>query len=56
MGELDAQGLFYMASRGVPPELAKQLMLQAFIAEAFSGAADEEALLAKALAALGDML
>jgi len=56
IGELDAGGLFYMASRGVPPEVAKKLMLQAFIAEAFVGAADEETLLAAALAALGDML
>ena len=34
----------------------KQLMLQAFVAEAFVGAADEEALLAQALAALEAML
>ena len=56
VGELDAGALFYMASRGVPPELAKRLMLQAFVAEAFVGAADEEALLAQALAALEAML
>ncbi len=56
VGELDANGLFYMASRGLPPELAKQLMLQAFVAEAFTGAADEETLLEAALNALGDML
>jgi hypothetical protein len=31
-------------------------MLQAFVAEAFSGAADEERLLAAALARLGTML
>ena len=55
-GELDAAGLFYMASRGLTPELAKKLMLQAFVAEAFSGAGDEEALLAKALERLGLML
>ena len=56
VGELDAAGLFYMASRGLTPELAKKLMLQAFVAEAFSGAGDEEALLAKALERLGAML
>jgi Fe-S cluster assembly protein SufD len=56
VGELDAAGLFYMAARGLPPELAKQLMLQAFVAEAFVGAAEEEALLEAALKALGDML
>ena len=56
VGELDANALFYMASRGVPPELAKRLMLQAFVAEAFVGAADEEALQAQALGALEAML
>ena len=56
VGELDAAALFYMASRGVPPELAKRLMLQAFVAEAFVGAGDEEELLAAALAALEAML
>ena len=52
VGELDAAALFYMASRGLPPAEAKRLMLQAFIAEAFVGAADEEALTAAALARL----
>jgi Fe-S cluster assembly protein SufD len=56
VGELDAAGLFYLESRGLTPELAKRLMLQAFVAEAFSGAADEERLLAAALARLGTML
>ena len=56
VGELDAQALFYMASRGLPPETAKRLMLQAFVAEAFVGADDEDALLAAALAALEAML
>ena len=56
VGELDANALFYMASRGVPPELAKRLMLQAFVAEAFVGAEDEAELLAGALAALEAML
>ena len=52
IGELDAGALFYMASRGIPPEAAKALMLQAFLAEAFVGAADEEALTAAALSRL----
>jgi Fe-S cluster assembly protein SufD len=56
VGELDAGALFYMASRGLPPETAKRLMLQAFVAEAFVGAADEETLLAAALEALEQML
>lgn len=52
VGELDANALFYMAQRGLPPEAAKQLMLQAFVAEAFVGAADEARLIEAALAAL----
>ena len=52
VGELDAQGLFYLQSRGLTPSEAKKLMLQAFIAEAFVGAADEEALTEAALKAL----
>lgn len=56
VGELDANGLFYLQSRGLPPEAAKRLMLQAFIAEAFTGAADEAALQDQALAALEALL
>ncbi len=56
VGELDANGLFYLASRGLPPADAKRLMLQAFIAEAFTGAADEDALQQAALAALEALL
>lgn len=56
VGELDAMGLFYLQSRGLAPAEAKRLMLQAFVAEAFSGAADEEALVEQALAALGGLL
>ena len=56
VGELDAQGLFYLESRGLPPELAKQLMLQAFIAEAFSDAPEEERLQELALARLGELV
>ena len=56
VGELDASGLFYLQSRGLAPEQAKALMLQAFIAEAFVGAADEDALNVAALAALEALL
>lgn len=49
VGELDAQGLFYLESRGLTPPQAKRLMLQAFIAEAFAGAPEEERLQALAL-------
>jgi Fe-S cluster assembly protein SufD len=52
VGELDAAGLFYLESRGIPPAEAKRLMLQAFVAEAFAGAPDEERLQALALARL----
>jgi Fe-S cluster assembly protein SufD len=56
VGELDKQGLFYLESRGLTPPQAKRLMLQAFIAEAFVGAEDEERLSAMALAKLEVML
>ena len=56
VGELDASALFYLQSHGLPPEEARKLMLQAFVAEAFSGAADEERLLALALGRLGELV
>jgi Fe-S cluster assembly protein SufD len=56
VGELDAGALFYMAQRGLPPEDAKKLMLQAFVAEAFSGAANESELLTAALERLGELV
>src|SRR3546814_15960542 len=34
VGELDKAALFYLASRGVPPEEAKALLPRAFIADA----------------------
>lgn len=42
VGELDANGLFYLASRGLPPAQAKALMLSAFVAEAFDDAQDAD--------------
>jgi Fe-S cluster assembly protein SufD len=56
VGELDAMGLFYLQSRGLPPPQAKRLMLQAFIAEAFAGAPEEERLSAAAIHRLEAML
>ena len=56
VGELDATGLFYLQSRGLSPAEARKLMLQAFIAEAFAGAEDEERLLAMALERLGALV
>ncbi|HEY0957850.1 MAG TPA: SufD family Fe-S cluster assembly protein [Novosphingobium sp.] len=56
VGELDAMGLFYLESRGLTPPEAKRLMLQAFIAEAFTGAAEEERLQALALERLGGLV
>jgi len=56
VGELDATGLFYLQSRGLSPAQAKQLMLQAFLAEAFVGAPSAEALNGTALAALEALL
>ena len=55
-GQLEEGALFYLQSRGLTPPDAKRLMLQAFIAEAFSGAPDEEALSTAALARLEAIL
>lgn len=52
VGELDANGLFYLASRGVPPAQAKALMLQAFVAEAFDDAEQADHLHTQAQALL----
>lgn len=56
VGELDAGALFYMAQRGLPPETAKRLMLQAFLAEALIGAEDEDGMQDRARAALEALL
>ncbi len=59
VGELDKAALFYMAARGLPPAIAKRLMLQAFIAESFrnmTGDAAREDIEKKALLALEAML
>jgi Fe-S cluster assembly protein SufD len=53
IGELDAMGLFYLQSRGLPPAEAKKLMLQAFVGGVFEG---HEALLDAALGKLEAMV
>ena len=56
VGELDKAALFYLASRGLPPAEAKQLLLQAFVAGVFEGAEAQEALTSAALVKLGAMV
>ncbi len=56
IGELDPMGLFYLAARGIAPADAKKLMLQAFVAGVFEGAADEEMLTEAALRKLGELV
>ena len=43
IGALDDNAAFYMAARGLPPEVAKRLLVQAFIGDAFAAMADDEA-------------
>lgn len=57
IGQLDENARFYMGARGLPPEVAKKLLVQAFIGDAFAALEDEgeqERLMDVALAALGD--
>ena len=59
IGELDANALFYLESRGIAPAEAKAMLLRAFIAGVFDGIADEAeraAVDAAAMAALERML
>ena len=42
VGELDAAGLYYLASRGLPPPEAKRLMLRAFLLDAFADVEDDD--------------
>lgn len=41
VGELDANALFYLESRGVPPERAKALLTRAFVADAIDRIGDD---------------
>jgi Fe-S cluster assembly protein SufD len=57
IGQVDETARFYMAARGLPPEVAQKLLVRAFIADAFAALVDEgerEAMLEAALKALGD--
>lgn len=57
VGQLDESARFYMAARGLPPQVAKRLLVQAFIADALVAMGDEaeqQRLLDAALDALGD--
>ncbi|PKP97158.1 MAG: Fe-S cluster assembly protein SufD, partial [Alphaproteobacteria bacterium HGW-Alphaproteobacteria-13] len=56
IGELDAQALFYLQSRGMPPAEAKKILLQAFVAGVFDGAEDAARLQELALAKLGELV
>lgn len=56
IGELDAMALYYLQSRGIAPAEAKTLLLQAFVAGVFDGAADAERLQELALAKLGELV
>ena len=52
IGQMDEMAQFYMASRGLPPEAAKALLVRAFVADAFAAHGAPEALLDAALGAL----
>lgn len=52
IGELDAQALYYLASRGLPPAEARTLLLQAFVADGFVAGDEREDFEARAVAAL----
>jgi Fe-S cluster assembly protein SufD len=41
VGELDAQALWYLGSRGVPPEAARALLTRAFVGDAFDRIGEE---------------
>jgi Fe-S cluster assembly protein SufD len=56
VGELDAQALFYLASRGLPPAEAKALLLRAFVSGLFDGSPEEAQFTAAIDAALERLL
>ncbi len=43
IGAMDETAGFYMASRGLPPEVARKLLVRAFVADAFAEMTDEAA-------------
>jgi Fe-S cluster assembly protein SufD len=57
IGQMDEMAGYYMAARGIPPEVSRKLLVRAFIADAFVALEDEserDKLLDAALQALGD--
>jgi len=59
IGQMDEMAGYYMAARGVPPEIARKLLVRAFIADAFVALEDDgerDKLLDAALGALGDAI
>jgi len=59
IGQLDETARFYMAARGIPPAVARKLLVRAFVADAFAALDDEgkqEAMLDAALKVLGEAL
>lgn len=43
IGQLDQQAAYYMAARGIPPQVARKLLVQAFIGDAFEAMGDDAA-------------
>lgn len=41
IGQLDDQSSYYMAARGIPPHIARKLLIQAFIGDAFEAIEDD---------------
>jgi len=57
IGAMDQAAAFYMAARGLPPEIARKLLIRAFVADAFAALDDAElrdAMLEQALDALDE--
>ncbi|MCT2557918.1 SufD family Fe-S cluster assembly protein [Tsuneonella sp. YG55] len=52
VGQMDEAARFYMASRGLPPEAARALLVRAFVADAFAAHGKPDALLEAALSPL----
>ncbi len=52
IGQMDEAAAFYMAARGLPPEAARQLLVRAFVADAFAAHPAPDALLESALGVL----
>jgi len=42
IGALDQAAAFYMAARGIPPEVARKLQIRAFVADAFASLGDAQ--------------